>query len=178
MKKMIGVLLAFCLLTVSCMTMGGLSDVSEEDLMISINSRIAEGGDLNASNNKGETLLCMAALYGYTEAVKILIEAGADVNVKNDEALSFTPLMEATSGKNIEIMRILIDAGADLNTTTEKLTALAWAIGNTSENVEAMTVLIEAGADIHAGDITPLAMAARMGSKQSVDLLIAAGATR
>lgn len=178
MKKMIGVLLAVCLLSVSCATMGGSSDVSEEDIMISINSLIAEGGDLNAINDERETLLCMAALYGYTDAVKILIEAGADVNVKNDDDLSFSPLMEAASGKHIEIMRVLIAAGADMNAMSHGLTALAWATGNTSKNIEAMTVLIDAGADIHAGDTTPLTLATNMGSKQSVDLLKAAGATR
>ncbi len=44
---------------------------------------IAAGADLNARNPYGETPLCIAASYGYTEIIDLLLEAGADPKATN-----------------------------------------------------------------------------------------------
>ena len=44
------------------------------------------------------------------EIVRILVEAGADVNAKDDDGRSM--LYWATIGDNLEVTQILVDAGA------------------------------------------------------------------
>lgn len=44
---------------------------------------VAEGVDLNATNSGGYTPLMMAASYGCEEAVRLLLENGADVSIKH-----------------------------------------------------------------------------------------------
>ena len=53
---------------------------------------LSEGADLNARSPNETTPLMMAAMYGSAEAVKVLLDAGADtalVNMKNMDAAAF-----------------------------------------------------------------------------------------
>jgi ankyrin repeat protein len=61
----------------------------------------------------GETALHLAAPYGPPELVKALLDAGADINVKNIQGM--TPLMWAVASEyqNPEIIRMLLARGAD-----------------------------------------------------------------
>jgi len=52
-------------------------------------------------------------LYGYTDIVKALIEAGADINVRNN--YGNTALMLSSWYGSIDIVKTLIEAGADIN---------------------------------------------------------------
>jgi ankyrin repeat protein len=53
--------------------------------------------------------------------VKVLIDAGADVNAKTRESL--TPLIAASYKKNLKMMLLLIDAGADWNIKIRNITS-------------------------------------------------------
>ena len=68
-------------------------------------------GDVNAKDKRGTTPLMYAAAYGSADAVKILIEAGADVNSKN--AFDATALMWAVN--DLDKVRLLLTKGADVN---------------------------------------------------------------
>jgi len=61
----------------------------------------------------GETALHFAVPYGPPELVKVLLDAGADVNAKNIQGM--TPLMWAVASdyQNPEIIRMLLARGAD-----------------------------------------------------------------
>ena len=59
-----------------------------------------------------------ASLRGKHACVKLLIDAGADLNVRNSEG--DTALILASCAGKPECVKLLIDAGADLNARTKK----------------------------------------------------------
>jgi ankyrin repeat protein len=50
--------------------------------------------------------------------VKLLLERG--VNPNPPSAVEYTPLMQAASSANLELVKLLIDAGADFNAEDEQ----------------------------------------------------------
>ena len=76
------------------------------------------GVDLNIKQRdsilvSGLTPLHLAVTYGNLDAVKLLLDKGADVNAaEGDEQ---TALMMACQGDNLEIVKLLVTARADVN---------------------------------------------------------------
>src|SRR6266498_3521942 len=73
--------------------------------------------DINSTNSEGENALHVAVRWKETEAVQLLIKEGININQPGD--LGHTPLHEACSSGNMEIVKILVEAGADLFALTE-----------------------------------------------------------
>ena len=71
--------------------------------------------NLNVLSQYGITFLFDAV--DNLEIVKILVEAGADVNCRgyDSEMGEITPLMEAVTLANIEVVKYLVENGADVN---------------------------------------------------------------
>ena len=67
----------------------------------------------NTTNRNGQTALHIAALHGYETIARKLIEAGLDVNARQDK--SGTALQAASFGGHDQLIRILVDKGADVN---------------------------------------------------------------
>lgn len=65
----------------------------------------------NMTNEKGDTLLMLAAYYGHAELVKFLIQHGADPNRLNDRLQS--PLAGAVFKKEDSVIEVLLEGGAD-----------------------------------------------------------------
>ncbi|XP_068185282.1 BRCA1-associated RING domain protein 1 isoform X2 [Antennarius striatus] len=65
-------------------------------------------------NHKGETHLHVAAIKGDVEAVKELLEKGADPNLKDHAG--WTPLHEACNLGHLAVVEVLVSRGALLNT--------------------------------------------------------------
>ncbi|XP_040003756.1 BRCA1-associated RING domain protein 1 isoform X2 [Xiphias gladius] len=65
-------------------------------------------------NHKGETLLHLAAIKGDVEAVKELLDQGADPNLKDNAG--WTPLHEACNLGHKAVVEVLVSKGALLNT--------------------------------------------------------------
>jgi len=77
-----------------------------------IKQHIAAGTDLNDKEPAvGSTPLISAAVFGKTEIASALIEAGADVNLKNNEGS--TALHSAAFLCRLEIVENLLEHGAD-----------------------------------------------------------------
>jgi len=79
-------------------------------------------------NSSQDTPLNIAAMFNNIDIVKLLVEAGADLDIANDD--NETPLQTAVHLGNIKIVEILIDKGADINTqdTINKYTPLHLAV--------------------------------------------------
>ncbi|MFC1478069.1 ankyrin repeat domain-containing protein [Candidatus Margulisiibacteriota bacterium] len=124
--------------------------------------------------NNGKTALMVAAKRGRTEVVKLLIEAGADLNLKNVE--DRTALMIAAEKGHTEIIKLLIEAGADLNAECYGQPVLIWAA--ISGHTEVVKILTKSGADLEAMYVgaTALIWAAKEGHTEIVELLIESGA--
>jgi uncharacterized protein len=82
------------------------------DNMEALKQHIAAGSNLNEKDPfGGSSPLISACLFGKTEMAKILIEAGADLNFRNNDGS--TALHTASFFCRPEIVRMLLDKGAD-----------------------------------------------------------------
>lgn len=81
--------------------------------------------------------------------VKLLLKAGASLNAPAKSEYGYTPLIEAASLGEADMVRMFLDAGADVNgTNADGQTALTMARWHTN----AIPVLLAAGADPNAKD--------------------------
>jgi ankyrin repeat protein len=74
---------------------------------------IRVGADIHAAGTNGWTPLHMAAARGHVEKARILIGAGADVNLRTEIDALETPLMEAAFTGQPAMVRLLLQHGAD-----------------------------------------------------------------
>ncbi len=68
--------------------------------------------DVNEQGRDGRTLLIHACLYGLTRVAGFLIDAGADLNLRDHEG--FTALHAAVYGNHDEIADLLLRSGASV----------------------------------------------------------------
>ena len=80
------------------------------------------------ANDKGDTLLMLAAYHGHAATVRALAERGADPDRANDRGQ--TPLAGAVFKKEPEVVRALLDAGADPHAGTPSAADTARMFGN------------------------------------------------
>jgi ankyrin repeat protein len=69
------------------------------------------GIQVNLTNDKGDTLLMLAAYHGHASTVSALLERGADPNRLNDRGQS--PLAGAVFKNEPEVVEALLAGGAD-----------------------------------------------------------------
>ncbi|KAK5630197.1 hypothetical protein RRF57_005912 [Xylaria bambusicola] len=122
-------------------------------------------------------LLTTPVIGGYLKCAMALTTHGIDIH----GTAEFSPLLEAVSGKRLEIARLLLNKGVSPNFTTEKFQLpLNAAIYN--EDVPMMRLLLEKGADVEMQDQgttnwkTPLSIASTKPKKDILDLLLEMGA--
>ena len=120
----------------------------------------------------------LAALHGHKELVKVFLEHGIKVNMRNNK--NDTPVLWAARGNHVDTVRLLIQRGADLQLENDKgSTPLYWAVryGFT----ELVRVLLDEGkADVgqrrKLGLVTPIVLAAALGHDKIVGDLLDHGA--
>lgn len=117
------------------------------------------------------TALHLAAFFGHADAVKTLLDAGADVSAEatNSFAKRVQPLHSAASSRDSDCSRLLLDAGADVNARQgDGFTPLmeATQVGD----VELTKMYLDAGADasIRRDDGTTSESLARDGGHDAV----------
>jgi ankyrin repeat protein len=105
------------------------------------------GADIEAVNGRGMAALRVAAEYGHTELVYLLLEKGADFETRSTIPWLVGSVLYCLASKielydNRELFHHLLDKGADANTAL----LAAVSVGD----VKAATTLLEAGADPEA----------------------------
>lgn len=143
-----------------------LSDVSKHGA-IGANARCSGEGFIY-----GGTLLHEAAGAGHTEALRLLLEAGAMVD--SEDRFEMTPLGWAAFAGHVEASKVLLSHGAKLDSQDEFLmTPLATAVKE--GRLRVAQLLIAHGADLNARaqlGRTPLMEAARQGHLKLAQLLL------
>ncbi|MEX3102025.1 ankyrin repeat domain-containing protein [Streptomyces sp. V2] len=69
------------------------------------------GVPANLTNDRGDSLVMLAAYHGHADAVRALLERGAPAGDVNDRGQ--TPLAGAAFKGETEVVRVLLAAGAD-----------------------------------------------------------------
>ena len=121
--------------------------------------------------------LIQAASCRYKECLKVLIDAGADVNAA--DFMGGTPILSATCNNDYLCVQLLIDAGANVNGHPDHCghTPLSAAVSNGNE--ECVRRLVAAGADPNKANPSgqpPLMIAATNGNLNLVEILLKEGA--
>lgn len=124
-----------------------------------VTAYLDSGASANARNIIGQVALVKAVREGHINTVKLLVERGAEVNVRaicaqmtkdggtEASGLEITPLMVAAARQHLPIMTFLIGRGAELNAESHGKTAIGWAVQGASEL--AVNLLIEKGANVN-----------------------------
>lgn len=69
------------------------------------------GVPANLTNDRGDSLVMLAAYHGHADAVRALLKRGAEADRVNDRGQ--TPLAGAVFKGEDAVVRVLLDAGAD-----------------------------------------------------------------
>jgi len=127
---------------------GNLIESAKDNYDDIISMFISMDGDLNTTgDDNGTTLLLWETHNNSKDKTLLLIEKGADVNIKNYKGA--TPLQAAANNNFIEIAKLLIENGANINSKDKDGWTPLYAAFS-SNSIEAMILLIEEGADINA----------------------------
>jgi ankyrin repeat protein len=123
-------------------------------------------------NGQGLTPLMISISQQNTEIAKLLIDAGADINLRGYKGGS--ALIFAIVVNNLDTVKLLLDAKADLEIKDNNgYTALYYAVE--AENLELTDLLIKAGANVNAVDnkgFSILMNAIRAKKTKSVNILL------
>ena len=123
---------------------------------------------LEATNAKGETALLIASRKGHIQAVKALLEGGAELNPDG-----WTPLHMAAGNGHEDLVRVLIDSQANLNALSENGTT-AMMLAARMGHMTAYQEIVKAGADptvINEADLSAADYLDRRGESERADLL-------
>lgn len=134
---------------------------------------------VQAQSSDGWSPLHLAAHFGKIDAVRFLLNKGAEVNARSANAMANTPLHAAAAGRCAEVIKVLIDHGASVNARQHGgWTAMhAAAQGGDLDSAKA---LVAGGADVAAradNNQSPLDLALTKAQQAMVDYLEANGAS-
>ena len=132
---------------------------------------------VNAFGFDGFTPLGLATFFGHKETAEALLAAGANVNLKSNNALKASPLQAAAVMNQIDIAELLLANGADIKTTGDGgYTPLHEVAG--SGRIEFAKLLLAHGANINAranDGKTPLTVAVEYKQLEMVTFLRSRG---
>jgi uncharacterized protein len=114
-----------------------------------VQAALAGGQDVNAFAPDGFTPVALAAFFRHPAIAKLLIDAGADVNLRAKNAQHVGPIHAAVARNDVQTLELLLLRGADPNLPQEKLfRPLHEAASNGS--IASVALLLMYGADPNA----------------------------
>jgi ankyrin repeat protein len=160
-------------------TGSNLHDAALNGDLDKIKNLLANCYNPNEIDNVYVTPLHLAAAWGHTEAVSLLLKAGGDLNAQDLQG-GF-PLNHAVdNSQGLETVKFLLQAGAGINNINNAgRTVLHSALDMDTINNELVFFLINAGADVNVVDFdgnAPLHYAVKNGNVEIVKALLKAGA--
>lgn len=90
---------------------GKVFDLARQGATGTLAAYVDAGVPADLTNDRGDTLVMLAAYHGHAGTVAALLERGADPDRVNDRGQ--TPLAGAVFKGEAEVVRALLDAGAD-----------------------------------------------------------------
>jgi ankyrin repeat protein len=140
-----------------------------------LQAMLASGADPNVKEPRGgATPLMYAASVGSAEAMKLLLDRGADPNIRNS-AESTALMWSATDMKKV---RLLLDRGADVNAASSRGRTALFLAAMSAPSVEIVRLLMARGADVKGVDalkMTALHAATWGNDTETIRLLVDAG---
>ena len=128
---------------------------------------------INSFSNEGWTPLHLAAHYGHLRAAQLLLEFGADPDLRSRNTLDNIPLHAAVAGNHLELVKLLLVREININSRQHGgWTALHGASQN--GNLEMVRYLIAHGAEINLANdngITALNLAISGNHLEIIDYL-------
>jgi ankyrin repeat protein len=125
------------------------------------------------NKEEGFTPLGLAAFFGHGDAVKVLLDHGAEIDGTDKSRFANTALDAAVAANHAEVVKVLLAAGAKVEVrAVDGYTPLHKAAAN--GNLEIVRMLLDAGADPKAtreGGQTPIDDAREAGHTALVNLL-------
>ena len=109
------------------------------------------GADLKAEDVLGVSAMAYAVLNTNPAIIKMVIDAGVDVNeIGGRDSKGISALMMAAQiNTNVDIIRELIRAGAKVNAVDDNgKSALFYAMDREGDRTEVVSILLESGADV------------------------------
>jgi ankyrin repeat protein len=146
-----------------------------ENNLSQLKSLLEQKAGASVADNRGITPLMYAAEIGSLDAMRLLIERGADVNTQN--AFGSTALMWSVSDP--AKVRLLLDHGADVNMVAKSGRTALIIAAFTNPSAEVVRLLVAKGAKVGVMDqrhVTPLNAATFGNDTATVRLLLDAGA--
>ncbi|KAF4443711.1 ankyrin repeat-containing [Fusarium acutatum] len=135
------------------------------------------GADVGAVDGGNHTPLSRAAINGNEDAIRVLIDAGSDMETRSAYRKK-TPLHWAVFKRRVESTRLLLQRGAQVDAEDTLFgTALCYAAGE--GHLDVVKLFLEHGADTELTswhEEAPLSLAAELGHVDVVRLLLAYGA--
>ncbi len=146
-----------------------------ENNLTQLKALLDQKGSANITDDRGITPLMYAAEIGSADALRLLIDRGADVNAQN--AFGSTALMWSVSDS--AKVRLLLDHGAQVNTAARSGRTALIIAAFTNPSAEVVRLLLDKGAKVGVMDsrhVTPLNAATFGNDTATVRLLLEARA--
>jgi ankyrin repeat protein len=127
-----------------------------------LKSLVTTPADANLIGEAGQTPLMSAALVGSVDAMKLLLDQGAEVNAQN--AFGSTALIWAAA--DIDKVRLLVERGANVNLTGKTGRTPLFVAAMSDGSAPIVKLLVSKGADLKAKDAfgNTTALAAAVGN--------------
>ncbi len=126
-------------------------ELFSKDDYIGIKKYIKNGGDLEETNEIGESVLsCAMRARCDEDTIMLLIESGADIFEFDDEGVSVFDI--AITYNYIEIVKYIMQKGIDINKTTRRSGFTPLMCATCYGRVEIVKLLLDNGADISIKD--------------------------